>query len=807
MLAANADAPDLLGDAVAALIESNPKPFFVQVGGFDGVSFDPLRRQIVDKNLSGLIVEPIPQYFEKLTSLYAGSTSVTPVNCAITEENGERTIWRFNPVAVERGLLPPHFAGISSFLMDDLLKETGVLGRSSPNAETTAALRSLLQPVTVQCRTMESLLAEYGVEKIDILQIDTEGYDYIILKLFDFGRYQPEIVHYEHQHLNMADRAAAESLLRSHGYELHRNAYDTLAVLDPTRHRAPSQLRALRDLAMLLHAEGRTKDALLLLEHLAAVEPGNAETLRPLVKMLSAEGRTLDAIKKLVELKSATTDMEALLGDIQGHAPAAVQCFNDHLAANEVEEAERYASALVALIPRNMALLEAALSCNLALGRKGKAAKYAATLLSLDAAHATARSLLAECSEKTNDADGEIEHRMALALAPKSDLHPLVRLRDIHDVASAILCAPLTSRGVEQIEQLLKAARELEISVPAGSEWEGWQKHYRLMLDSVDLRAVQGETPEIGREPKIGLMTSSGVPLNWLELRATAARLGAEAVFFAAADRAYVDLYARWYIKSILKHCDVPCLVILHVIGGAGHLREVVKSVGVRDKRLIFTSDRFDAGGVTTRCYDTPPKGLIAKPVAHLQSIRFLRLGSFLQKLKLPVFVSDIDLLLQRGVKDLLQRSADADVVFNENTQSTNAGSRLTANLLLVNPTHNAALFLRFLRSYLERALSKSEVTRWIDQFALMLARHHLCLRANNPRIGYFDTNTDINNVMYKSYQEHPFRFLSLYHGFDTSSLEDNPKVLGETPKRTRAARPAKRTLTRRKRRSGSARA
>ena len=215
------------------------------------------------------------------------------------------------------------------------------------------------------------------------------------------------------------------------------------------------------------------------------------------------------------------------------------------------------------------------------------------------------------------------------------------------------------------------------------------------------------------------------------------------------------------------------------------------------DKRLIFTSDRFDAEALTTKCYDSPPKGRIAKPVAHLQSIRFLRLGSLLQKLKLPVFVSDIDLVLQRGVKDLLERCAHADVVFNENAASKNAGSRLTANLLLVNPTDNAALFLRFLRSYLEQALSKSEVTRWIDQFALVLARHHLSLHANNPRIDYFDTSKDINNVMYKSYQEHPFRFLSLYHGFDTSSLEDNPKVLGEKLERTSHRRTARCTIAR----------
>jgi hypothetical protein len=44
---------------------------------------------------------------------------------------------------------------------------------------------------------------------------------------------------------------------------------------------------------------------------------------------------------------------------------------------------------------------------------------------------------------------------------------------------------------------------------------------------------------------------------------------------------------------------------------------------------------------------------------------------------------------------------------------------------------------------------------------------------------------------MYPSYQEHPFRFLSLYHGFDTSSLEGDPRVLGEP-----AAKPTRRTKT-----------
>ena len=53
------------------------------------------------------------------------------------------------------------------------------------------------------------------------------------------------------------------------------------------------------------------------------------------------------------------------------------------------------------------------------------------------------------------------------------------------------------------------------------------------------------------------------------------------------------------------------------------------------------------------------------------------------------------------------------------------------------------------------------------------MARELLRQHVPSARLGYFDTTSDINNVMYRTYQTNPFRFLSLYHGFDTSSLED----------------------------------
>ena len=127
-----------------------------------------------------------------------------------------------------------------------------------------------------------------------------------------------------------------------------------------------------------------------------------------------------------------------------------------------------------------------------------------------------------------------------------------------------------------------------------------------------------------------------------------------------------------------------------------------------------------------------------------------------------------------RGVADLLDQWAEADLVINENDRNTQVGSRITANLLLARPTATTGVMLRWLRAYLDARLSREAVTRWIDQIALNLARHHLALRAPEAKVGTFDTQTDINNVMFREYvPDHPFRFLSLYHGFDTSTLEE----------------------------------
>ncbi|HEV2531963.1 hypothetical protein [Phenylobacterium sp.] len=546
---------------------------------------------------------------------------------------------------------------------------------------------------------------------------------------------------------------------------------------------AETQVGRLFALALDLRREGRHAQALPILEQLAILHPGRMEIRLAHATALADLGRTLDAIAQLNVIKTLGAPPEVLAA-MQALAETAVGKFNLHLARGEVAEAERYAAALAELLPQNTAMIQAALSCNQTLQRAPEAIRFAHRIVVLEPGNRAARTALADLLHATGDIAQEIEHRVALALAPAPEAAALLQLRDLHDAAGLILCRPLTARSRDQLDQLLSAARALQVETPAGSEWEAWAKHYGALVEALDMD-VALRAPAPRPAGKLQMMAADGEKLDWKKLRARAQRLGARCLFFAAADEAYVDLYARWYALSVRRYADVPALIVIHVIGGrngknGSALKRIAEKVGVIDERLVFTADDFDMGAVTTTIRDAPPKTWTEKPVAHLQSARFQRLGALLSELGRPVFVSDIDLILQRGVADLLDAHAHEDVVLNENEITFNAGSRLTANLLLVNPTANGAAFVGALAAYLDDRLARPEVTRWIDQVGLTLARHNLQLHSPSAKIGYFDTASDINNVMYPSYQDHPFRFLSLFHGFDTASLEHDPRVLGE---------------------------
>jgi FkbM family methyltransferase len=88
----------------------------------------------------------------------------------------------------------------------------------------------LIQEIDIPTLSMNDLLEKYKVKKIDLLQIDTEGYDFEILQTFDFNKISPTIIIYEHQHLKLTDYKTLIIKFRKSGYKSFKCNWDTVCI-------------------------------------------------------------------------------------------------------------------------------------------------------------------------------------------------------------------------------------------------------------------------------------------------------------------------------------------------------------------------------------------------------------------------------------------------------------------------------------------------------------------------------------------------------------------------------------------------
>jgi hypothetical protein len=109
--------------------------------------------------------------------------------------------------------------GLASFREDPLCAFHARMASEYPG--------SSVGSIEVACTTFDDVLA--GTSYLDLLQIDVEGYDLELLKLFDFRRMKPPIVRFEQRHLSVNEWDEAFLLLAQHGYRMVREEYDTTA--------------------------------------------------------------------------------------------------------------------------------------------------------------------------------------------------------------------------------------------------------------------------------------------------------------------------------------------------------------------------------------------------------------------------------------------------------------------------------------------------------------------------------------------------------------------------------------------------
>ncbi len=196
--------------------------FFVQIGANDGETNDPVFPYITKCNLSGIVVEPQPDVFKLLQATYKNYNNVKCVNIAIAKETGTKPFY----LAKESFKTEENFkrvTGIAS-LNKEVIKRT--LKKKIPKY---ADVNDYIQEVLLNTCSLNDLIKKYKVEKIDMIQLDCEGYDYEIVKMFDFDQFSPSLINFESSHLSYGDRKECEHLLETQGYKWFRHGGDTCA--------------------------------------------------------------------------------------------------------------------------------------------------------------------------------------------------------------------------------------------------------------------------------------------------------------------------------------------------------------------------------------------------------------------------------------------------------------------------------------------------------------------------------------------------------------------------------------------------
>jgi FkbM family methyltransferase len=194
----------LLSDFSKAL----PDAVFLQIGANDGLTGDPLHHLITcpTVNWRGVMVEPVVHLFAQVSQRYANNSAIQLEQAAIGEADGTADIYRLNTVSEDSLWLDQ----VPSLDRETLHRTAAQLGASADR----------IIAEKVPCLRVDTLLQGHGIKRLDLLVIDTEGWDWKILRQFDLNLLRPKLILYEHQHLSEEDRKSAQQFLRLYDYDL-----------------------------------------------------------------------------------------------------------------------------------------------------------------------------------------------------------------------------------------------------------------------------------------------------------------------------------------------------------------------------------------------------------------------------------------------------------------------------------------------------------------------------------------------------------------------------------------------------------
>lgn len=202
---------------------------FLQIGANDGFNHDPLHKFIKRDRWQGVMLEPQPDVFRQyLSRLYAKRDEVVTINAALNHTDGKTKLYKV-AFSNERWA-----TGLSSFAEEVLLQKIAD-GSLEARARKEGAILPASQADWIATEEIDtisprSLLKYFESGRFDLLMIDTEGFDFEVLKMIDLDRVQPDVIIYEEINLSDDDKEACHTYLDTYGYSYRLVQKDGLCI-------------------------------------------------------------------------------------------------------------------------------------------------------------------------------------------------------------------------------------------------------------------------------------------------------------------------------------------------------------------------------------------------------------------------------------------------------------------------------------------------------------------------------------------------------------------------------------------------
>tara|TARA_B100001093_G_C26623910_1_gene925895 strand:- start:203 stop:886 length:684 start_codon:yes stop_codon:yes gene_type:complete len=212
--------------------KNNSNFFVVQIGANDGRMADPIYNKVKQYNWSGVFVEPVTYLFERLKQNYKGvNSNLMFENSVISNYTGQIDFYQF-PIELEQNKDFPFWANGLGSILEPF---------NSPAHNNLKSKNFKMEKKKTPCLKFLDLVKKYNISKIDLLQIDVEGYDGMLLMDIDFTRIKPKFIRYEDKHINTAFKDGLTnvsssdviSYLEKNGYEVSEinNGFDRICCL------------------------------------------------------------------------------------------------------------------------------------------------------------------------------------------------------------------------------------------------------------------------------------------------------------------------------------------------------------------------------------------------------------------------------------------------------------------------------------------------------------------------------------------------------------------------------------------------